>query len=100
MCRSFTSWRLAWQSDSTRTEIDFFFQSGMNVVPVEVKAETNTKAKSLISFCRRYSSKLAVRSSMNDYNLSELASEDTAATTLLDIPLYCISQVAKVCSNL
>ena len=72
----------------------------MNVVPVEVKAETNTKAKSLISFCRRYASKLAVRSSMNDYNLSELASEDTAATTLLGIPLYCISQVAKVCSNL
>ena len=71
----------------------------MNVVPVEVKAETNTKAKSLISFCRRYASKLAVRSSMNVY-ISELASENTAATTLLDIPLYCISQVAKVCSNL
>ena len=26
----------------------------MNIVPVEVKAETNTRAKSLINYCRKY----------------------------------------------
>ncbi|MBQ3218585.1 MAG: ATP-binding protein [Akkermansia sp.] len=88
-----------WQSDSSRSEIDFIFQNGMNIVPVEVKAETNTKAKSLLNFCRRYTPKLAVRSSMNDYKLSELSTEGVTTTTLLDIPLYSISQIAKICSS-
>ena len=88
-----------WQSDSSRSEIDFIFQNGMNIVPVEVKAETNTKAKSLLNFCRRYAPKLAVRSSINDYKLSELSTEGVTTTTLQDIPLYSISQIAKICSS-
>ena len=87
-----------WQSESARAEIDFVFQQGMHVVPVEVKAETNTRAKSLMSYCRKYHPRVAVRCSMNDYHLQSLAHSAEASTQLIDIPLYAVSQITKECS--
>ena len=51
----------------------------MSIVPVEVKAETNTRAKSLINYCRKYTPPVAVRCSMNDYSLSQLPTSDETA---------------------
>ena len=51
----------------------------MNIVPVEVKAETNTRAKSLINYCRKYTPPVAVRCSMNDYCVSQLPTSDETA---------------------
>ncbi|MDO4411281.1 MAG: ATP-binding protein [Akkermansia sp.] len=79
-----------WQNESARSEIDFVFQHNMNVVPIEVKAETNTKAKSLIQYCRKYSPSFAIRCSMNDYKLSTLPSQNGSSTHLIDIPLYAV----------
>ena len=62
----------------------------MNIVPVEVKAETNTRAKSLINYCRKYTPPVAVRCSMNDYCVSQLPATDEPATCLLDLPLYAV----------
>ena len=62
----------------------------MSIVPVEVKAETNTRAKSLINYCRKYTPPVAVRCSMNDYSLSQLPTSDETATCLLDLPLYAV----------
>ena len=79
-----------WQNESTRSEIDFVFQHEMNIVPVEVKAETNTRAKSLINYCRKYMPPVAVRCSMNDYCISKLPTSDETDTCLLDLPLYAV----------
>lgn len=87
-----------WQSESARAEIDFVFQQGMHVVPVEVKAETNTRAKSLMSYCRKYHPRVAVRCSMSDYHLQPLAHSAEASTQLIDIPLYAVTQITKECS--
>ena len=62
----------------------------MSIVPVEVKAETNTRAKSLINYCRKYTPPVAVRCSMNDYCVSQLPTSDETATCLLDPPLYAV----------
>ena len=62
----------------------------MNIVPVEVKAETNTRAKSLINYCRKYTPPVAVRCSMNDYSLSQLPTSDESFTCLVDLPLYAV----------
>ena len=62
----------------------------MSIVPVEVRAETNTRAKSLINYCRKYTPPVAVRCSMNDYSLSQLPTSDETATCLLDLPLYAV----------
>ena len=62
----------------------------MNIVPVEVKAETNTRAKSLLNYCRKYTPPVAVRCSMNDYCVSELPATAETATCLVDLPLYAV----------
>ncbi len=62
----------------------------MNIVPVEVKAETNTRAKSLLNYCRKYTPPVAVRCSMNDYFTSQLSLTDELTTRLVDLPLYAV----------
>ena len=62
----------------------------ISIVPVEVKAETNTRAKSLINYCRKYTPPVAVRCSMNDYCVSQLPTSDETAICLLDLPLYAV----------
>lgn len=90
---------LYWRSDSFQAEVDFAFQTELNVVPVEVKAEHNTKAKSLLSYCRKYTPPIAVRCSMNDYSRQALPTADNKETILLDIPLYAAFLVPPLCMN-
>lgn len=84
-----------WQNDSVRSEIDFVFQKEMKVIPVEVKAETNTKAKSLVYYCRKYEPEEAIRCSMNDFSRRSLDVGGEKCTTLIDLPLYAVSCIAN-----
>ncbi len=68
-----------WTSDTAKAEVDFLIQNEDGIVPVEVKAEENLQAKSLRSFCDKYHSELAVRTSMSDYREQEW---------MVNIPLY------------
>lgn len=77
-----------WSNDSSRSEIDFVIQHGEYVVPVEVKAEKNLKAKSLNNFIQEYKSKKSVRTSLADYKLND--------NNLYDIPLYAISNIEEI----
>ena len=65
-------------------EIDFMIQKEGAVVPIEVKAEENLRAKSLRFYCDKYKPQLAVRTSMSDYRVQDW---------LTNIPLWCISKV-------
>lgn len=68
-------------------EIDFLIDSGEQVIPVEVKAEENLKAKSLKTYCSKYVPRLAVRTSMADYRKEEW---------LTNLPLYAISNIGDL----
>jgi predicted AAA+ superfamily ATPase len=50
-----------WTADRAMAEVDFVFQHGSDIVPLEVKAEENPKAKSL----RGYSDKFNFGSAQN-----------------------------------
>ena len=70
------------KANSTQ-EIDFLLQDEEDeIVPLEVKAETNVKAKSLRQFVADNQSKKAFRISMNDYKEEEWVT---------NIPLYAIN---------
>lgn len=71
-----------WSADNSRGEIDFIIQVDGKVIPIEVKAEENLKAKSLAAFVARYPSLHALRFSMSDYRNQEW---------MENIPLYAIS---------
>ena len=71
-------------SASSHTEIDFLIQKEGQVIPLEVKAEENVKAKSLKAYFNKYNSPYAVRTSMMDYRKEEW---------MVNIPLYAISSL-------
>ncbi|MCD8014260.1 MAG: ATP-binding protein [Lachnospiraceae bacterium] len=68
-------------SASSHNEIDFMIQKAGFVVPVEVKAEENLKAKSLKAYCEKHNPKYAVRTSMANYKKQDW---------MTNLPLYAI----------
>jgi predicted AAA+ superfamily ATPase len=76
---------------SAKAEVDFVIQMGDKIIPLEVKAEKNLKAKSLKVFISMYEPKTAIRSS-----LSDLGQNNSSGCTLYDIPLYLIGALHSV----
>lgn len=74
-------------NDRGSCEIDFIVDTGEQIVPVEVKAEVNLRAKSLKTYQEKYSPEISVRTSMADYKKEEW---------LVNLPLYAIAQIAKI----
>jgi hypothetical protein len=68
----------------SKGEIDFLVQKGTQVVPIEVKAEENLKAKSLRVYCDKYGPDVAIRTSMSDYREQDW---------MINVPLYCIGGI-------
>lgn len=85
-----------WAVRQGMAEVDFLFAHEDKVIPLEVKAETNLKAKSLLSYCQRFAPPLAVRSSMAPYSRQPLQN----GSTLLNLPLWGISRLRQECTEL
>lgn len=73
-------------NDRGSCEIDFVIDTGEQIIPIEVKAETNLRAKSLKTYGERFEPELSVRTSMADYKKEDW---------LLNLPLYAIEQINK-----
>lgn len=56
-----------WSAPGGQAEIDFLLQVNGQIVPIEVKAEENLKAKSLQVFHQHFHLPLSIRTSMSDY---------------------------------
>ena len=72
-----------WSSGNV-AEVDFVIQSGVEIVPIEVKSEKNVKARSLSEYRKKYEPKYAVKTSMKT---------DTDGESVLNIPLYLIARL-------
>lgn len=72
-------------NDRGSCEIDFVVDTGEQIVPIEVKAETNLRAKSLKTYRERFEPVLSVRTSMADYKKEDW---------ILNLPLYAIENIA------
>jgi hypothetical protein len=75
-----------WSSDTATAEIDFLLQNDDNIVPIEVKAEENLRAKSLQTFCGKYQVGNAIRISMSDYREQDW---------LVNMPLYAVGELYR-----
>ena len=73
-----------WTAERGSAEVDFVIDNGDEVIPIEVKAEQNLKAKSLKVYQEKYQAKIAVRTSMADYKKEEW---------LLNLPLWAIATI-------
>lgn len=76
-----------WSAENATAEIDFLIQCAGNVIPVEVKAEENLRAKSLKNFTDKYNPSLAIRTSMSDFRKEEW---------LTNLPLYAVSELTNL----
>lgn len=74
-------------NDRGSCEVDFVVDTGEQIVPIEVKAEVNLRAKSLKTYQEKFSPEISVRTSMSDYKKEEW---------LVNLPLYAIDQIDKI----
>lgn len=66
-------------SSGNRAEVDFLIQRGTDVIPVEVKADTNIRGRSLVEYEKKYAPSLRIR-----YSMLNLALDGN----LMNIPLF------------
>ena len=69
-------------NERSTLEIDLILGLDASIIPIEVKAEENLRAKSLKSFQEKYECPLAIRTSMSDYRKE---------SWLTNLPLYAVS---------
>ena len=74
-------------NDRGSCEIDFVVDDGERIIPLEVKAEENLKAKSLKMYCERFKPELAVRTSMSDFREEEW---------MTNLPLYAAGEIGRL----
>lgn len=65
-------------------EVDFIIDTGEQIIPIEVKAEVNLKAKSLRTYRDKYSPEISLRISMADYKREDW---------LVNLPLYAVEEI-------
>lgn len=66
-------------AENSRMEVDFLIQKDDEIIPIEVKAEENLRARSLRSYCEKYHPELAIRFSMSDFRRQDW---------MVNVPLY------------
>lgn len=74
-------------NDRGSCEVDFVIDTGERVIPVEVKAEVNLKAKSLKTYREKFNPEISVRTSMTDYKKEEW---------LVNLPLYAVEELCNL----
>lgn len=79
-----------WSNDRGSAEIDFLIDSGKEILPIEVKAETNLKAKSLKTYHEKFQPRLSIRTAMTDYKKEDW---------LLNLPLWAVGTLKKQSST-
>lgn len=78
---------LFYWTSSNSAEVDFVVQCGANIVPIEVKAEANVKARSLAEYRKKFNPAVSVKTSMKS---------EANGKEILNIPLYLISKIDKL----
>ena len=68
-----------WSISGNKAEVDFLIQDGIDVSPVEVKAERNISGQSLKVYQEKYNPKLRVRFSMKNLNING---------NILNVPIF------------
>lgn len=68
-----------WSAEKATAEIDFVVQYQNKIIPIEVKAAENLKAKSLKTYHQKYNPETSIRTSLSDYRKEEW---------LVNLPLY------------
>ena len=78
-------------NDRGTSEVDFVISCDGHIVPLEVKAELNLKAKSLKAYQEKFDPEICIRTSMADYKRE---------SWLINLPLYEIGEIRSELSGI
>ena len=70
-----------WTNERSTSEVDFVIQEDGDIIPIEVKAGENLKARSFKLFCEKHKPAKAIRASLSDYH---------EESWMVNMPLYAI----------
>jgi predicted AAA+ superfamily ATPase len=76
-----------WTNEKGSAEIDFLLDNGSSIIPVEVKAETNLRSKSLKVYNDKFSPKHCVRLSLASFKKEE---------SLINLPLWAVEVLPQL----
>ncbi len=76
-----------WRRERGEAEVDFIVQSEDKIIPIEVKAGKNTKAKSLSVYIQKYNPEITVKVSQKKYGKEG---------NLLSLPLYLLGMFEEL----
>jgi len=79
-----------WSAETGTSEVDFIIQIDNRIIPVEVKASENLRAKSIKIYREKYSPKISIRLSMSNYRNEGW---------LINIPLYALPAFTEILSK-
>ncbi len=79
-----------WTSEKGTSELDFLLQIEDKVVPLEVKAEQNLKAKSLKVYKEKFKPEISLRTAMVDYKREDW---------IVNLPLWAVSTLPTFLSQ-
>jgi len=79
-----------WSAETGTSEVDFIIQIDNRIIPVEVKASENLRAKSIKIYREKYSPKISIRLSMSNYRNEGW---------LINIPLYALPAFMEILSK-
>lgn len=79
-----------WSAETGISEIDFIIQIDNRIIPVEVKASENLRAKSIKIYREKYSPEISIRLSMSDYRNEGW---------LINLPLYALPAFPEILSK-
>ena len=68
-----------WSAEKATAEVDFLVQYENQIIPIEVKAAENLKAKSLKAYHQKFNPETTIRTSLSDYRVEDW---------LINLPLY------------
>ena len=80
-----------WRSGNI-AELDFLCEEDGEIVPIEVKAATNTRAKSYRQFCKKYDIQNGFK-----FSLKNIAQNDCEGVKTLRLPLYLVWNMDYYC---
>jgi len=73
-----------WSAEKATAEIDFLIQYQNRIIPIEVKAAENLKAKSLKAYYQKFNPEISIRTSLSDYRKEDW---------LVNLPLYASGKI-------
>ena len=74
-------------NDRGSCEVDFVIDTGEKIVPMEVRAEINLRAKNLKTYREKFKPEVSLRTSMANYKREDW---------LINLPLYAVGETKNV----